>query len=237
MKETARRSGGTLCSSRKSWDTCARLHSEPCRHCSIIPQALLSSLLFNPTSQEDSEVPAHPFPVLHLRYIPRVFTRQTNKSSLVPGWDILMPLHSSAQAECQLLRLESVFKCGTQVVVTQKLPGKRTLWAEIKGGCAVTGSSCLEEAQDMLCPCAKGYGCAWAAESTQRSALLVPKGPRGLVTSPKLHCGLALRVFLESTQIPQVPTIPNATNTHGTAGFPLHSHLSRGSASTSSTHS
>lgn len=56
-----------------------------------------------------------------------------------------------------------------------------------------------------------------AAESTKCSALLVPKGSRGLVTSHKLHCGLALRVFLEFTQIPQVRAIPNATNTHGTA--------------------
>ena len=52
-----------------------------------------------------------------------------------------------------------------------------------------------------------------AAESTQCSALLVPKGSRGLVTSHEEHCSLTLRVFLAFNQVPQVQAIPNAINT------------------------
>lgn len=103
-------------------------------------------------------------PVLHLGYILCMFTShwlaQPNKSSPVPAWDITRPLLSSAKAKCEVLRLEGIFSCGTRDAITQRLPGERTLQAEIKGGCA--GSSCLEGAQDM-CPSVDGYGRAWGS--------------------------------------------------------------------------
>lgn len=52
-----------------------------------------------------------------------------------------------------------------------------------------------------------------AAESTQCSVLLVPKGSRGLVTSHEEQCSLTLRVFLALNQVPQVQAIPNTINT------------------------
>ena len=54
-----------------------------------------------------------------------------------------------------------------------------------------------------------GMAVLGAAESTQCSVLLVPKGSRGLVTSHEEHCSLTLRVFLALNQVPQVQAIPN----------------------------
>lgn len=86
---------------------------------------------------------------------------QPNESSPVPAWDITVPLLSSAKATREVLKLEGIFRRGTQDAVTQSLPGERTLQADIKGGCA--GSSCLEGAQDMLCPSGDGHGRAWGS--------------------------------------------------------------------------